>query len=46
MGGTPAFLATVVLSLLATQMFDPRLVWDAAQAGKPASQPHEARVTP
>ena len=32
MGGCPAFLATVVLSMLALQLFDPRLMWDAARA--------------
>lgn len=46
MGGTPAFLATVVLSMLATRMFDPRLMWDAARAGESVSQLHEVRVIP
>lgn len=31
MGGSPAFLATVVLSMIATRMFDPRLMWDASE---------------
>ncbi len=29
MGGAAAFLATVILSMLATHAFDPRLMWDA-----------------
>lgn len=32
MGGSPAFLATVVLSMIAARCFDPRLMWDAARA--------------
>ena len=32
MGGCPAFLATVVLSMLATRIFDPRMMWDEAEA--------------
>jgi paraquat-inducible protein A len=31
MGGTPAFLATVVLSMVAARAFDPRLMWDAGK---------------
>ncbi len=31
--GSPAFLSTVVLSMVATRVFDPRLMWDAARAG-------------
>ena len=31
MGGSAAFLATVFLSMTATQLFDPRLMWDAAE---------------
>ena len=49
MGGTPAFLATVILSIVALRMFDPRLMWDAAQARQhhePAPHPNGARVTP
>jgi paraquat-inducible protein A len=30
MPGCPAFLATVVLSMLAARRFDPRLMWDVA----------------
>ena len=30
MGGAAAFLATVVLSMLAMRAFDPRLLWDSA----------------
>jgi paraquat-inducible protein A len=37
MRGCPAFLATVVLSMLAAQSFDPRLMWDAARARKAAA---------
>lgn len=37
MGAAPAFLATVVLSMLASHVFDPRLMWDAARAsGSPS----------
>ena len=32
MGGAAAFLATVVLSMIATRSLDPRLIWDAAVA--------------
>lgn len=32
-GGTLAFLMVVVLSMLAAHVFDPRLMWDAAEAG-------------
>ncbi len=31
-GGSPAFLAVVVISMLASRSFDPRLLWDAADA--------------
>lgn len=31
--GSTFFLASVVLSMLATRVFDPRLMWDAAEAG-------------
>jgi paraquat-inducible protein A len=39
MGGTPAFLATVILSMAAARIFDPRLMWDAGkqQAGRRVS---------
>ncbi|HET7884519.1 MAG TPA: paraquat-inducible protein A [Acetobacteraceae bacterium] len=40
MGGSAVFLATVVLSMLATKAFDPRLLWDAARSG--AAQPSGA----
>ncbi len=32
-GGSPAFLAMVVLSMVASRTFDPRLMWDAAEQG-------------
>jgi len=32
-GGAAAFLATVVLSMLALHLFDPRVMWDAAEEG-------------
>ena len=32
MGGAAAFLATVVLSMLAARAFDPRLLWDGGAA--------------
>ncbi len=35
--GAPALLAVVVLTMLASSLFDPRLVWDAA--GRPAAGP-------
>jgi paraquat-inducible protein A len=28
--GAPAFLAVVVLTMIASEVFDPRLIWDAA----------------
>jgi paraquat-inducible protein A len=34
--GSTFFLASVVLSMLATRVFDPRLMWDAAEAGSRA----------
>ena len=30
--GTPAFLGVVVLTMFASESFDPRLMWDAAGA--------------
>lgn len=33
MGATPAFLATVILSMFAAHLFDPRLLWDVALEG-------------
>jgi paraquat-inducible protein A len=30
-GGSPAFLAVVVISMIAARSFDPRLIWDAAE---------------
>lgn len=47
MGGAAAFLATVILSMLATLALDPRLMWDAAveENGAAASvAPVEARA--
>ncbi len=32
--GTPAFLAVVVLTMIASENFDPRLIWDAAGANR------------
>ncbi len=37
MGGAAAFLATVILSMLATLALDPRLMWDAAGEQRSAS---------
>jgi paraquat-inducible protein A len=37
MGGAEAFLATVVLSMLAARALDPRLMWDVARPGAAAS---------
>jgi paraquat-inducible protein A len=42
MGGAAAFLATVVLSMLATHAFDPRLMWDAAEVGATSRMPRVA----
>jgi len=36
MGGAAAFLATVVLSMIAARQFDPRLLWDSAGTAVPA----------
>ena len=36
MGAAPAFMATIVLSMLASRVFDPRLMWDAARDGTPS----------
>ena len=35
-GGSPAFLAVVVISMAAARIFDPRLMWDAAERGRRA----------
>lgn len=40
-GGTEAFLATVILSMLAARVFDPRLMWDVVKR-----QPARARPAP
>jgi paraquat-inducible protein A len=34
MGGSAAFLATVFLSMAASELFDPRLMWDTAEQGR------------
>lgn len=39
LGGSPAFLATVVLSMVAGRALDPRLMWDADKAAAPSAQP-------
>jgi paraquat-inducible protein A len=46
MGGCPAFLATVVFSMLAARVFDPRLMWDAAteDAGLTVKAPQTAEA--
>lgn len=46
MPGCPAFFATVALSMLAAQRFDPRLMWDAAsgQSEAPDGLPAGLRV--
>ncbi|MEO8715817.1 MAG: paraquat-inducible protein A [Acetobacteraceae bacterium] len=36
-GGSPAFLAVVVISMLASRGFDTRLMWDAAEPQRPAA---------
>jgi len=46
MGGCPAFLATVILSMLATESFDARLLWDAAQAGTQQAAPRVSAPVP
>jgi paraquat-inducible protein A len=30
--GAPAFLAVIVLTMLAVHMFDPRLIWDPVRS--------------
>jgi len=39
--GAPAFLLVVVVTMLASQAFDPRLMWDAAFAAHPQGVPRE-----
>jgi len=34
--GVVYFMAVVVLTMFAAQSFDPRLIWDAAETGRPA----------
>ncbi len=36
-GGSIAFLAVVVISMIAARTFDPRLIWDAAEHARPAA---------
>jgi paraquat-inducible protein A len=38
-GGAVAFAAVVVLTMLASQSFDPRLIWDAPESSSPATDP-------
>ncbi len=45
MGGSAAFLATVVLSMLASHALDARLMWDAAEAGR-QRRPSDYRIAP
>ena len=45
-GGSPAFLAVVVISMVAARSFDPRLMWDAAGRGRRAGQTVEAAPPP
>jgi paraquat-inducible protein A len=45
MGGTAAFLATVILSMLATKAFDPRLLWDASRSAGHAVSDNRLRPT-
>jgi uncharacterized paraquat-inducible protein A len=45
MGGSAAFLSTVVLSMLASHVLDARLIWDAAEAGA-QRRPSPYRVAP
>jgi paraquat-inducible protein A len=35
--GAPAFVAVIVLSMVAVRLFDPRLMWDTASRADPAS---------
>ena len=46
MGGTAAFMATVILSMLATRAFDPRLLWDAPASAANAASNNALRLTP
>lgn len=43
-GGASAFLACVVISMLAARSFDPRLMWDAGSAQRPEAAPSEASI--
>lgn len=45
LGGSAAFLSTVVLSMLASHALDPRLMWDAAETGR-QRQPSQYRIAP
>jgi paraquat-inducible protein A len=40
--GAPAFLLVVVVTMLASHAFDPRLMWDAALAPRFHAQPRQA----
>jgi paraquat-inducible protein A len=40
--GAPAFLLVVVVTMLASHAFDPRLIWDAASAERPRDVPPES----
>ncbi len=43
-GGSPAFLAVVVISMLASRGFDPRLMWDAGEPRRVAAAPSVAGI--
>jgi paraquat-inducible protein A len=46
MGGSAGFLATVILSMLAAKVFDPRLLWDARKSARHAAPASGPRFMP
>ncbi|HEY1692773.1 MAG TPA: PqiA/YebS family transporter subunit [Polyangiaceae bacterium] len=44
--GAAAFCAVVVLTMLATELFDPRVMWDAAGRGQEALEVREVALAP
>ena len=45
-GGSLAFLSMVILSMIAARAFDPRVMWDAAEAQETLAGPGTAEVAP
>jgi paraquat-inducible protein A len=44
--GAAAFCAVVLLTMLATELFDPRVMWDAAGRGPEALEVREVALAP